>query len=80
MNNESVTVVYTDTKKAFDSMSHNRLLKIVTQYGFDDNLVNWLNEFLNSRSQSVLINNTMSDPLKIHSRVSQGGVIGPILF
>ena len=52
----------------------------MTQYGFDDNLVNWLSEFLNSRTQSVIINNTLSDPLKIHSGVPQGGVIGPLLF
>ena len=80
LKNESVTVVYTDIKKAFDSVSHNRLLKILIQYGFDDNLVNWLNEFLNNRSQRVLINNTLSDPLKIYSGVPQGGVIGPLLF
>ena len=73
-------MVYTDIKKAFDSVSHIRLLKIMTQYGFDNNLVNWLSDFLNSRTQSVLINNTLSDPLKIHSGVPQSGVIGPLLF
>ena len=57
------------SKKGFDSVSHNRLLKILIQYGFDDNLVNWLNEFLNKRSQRVIINNTLSDPLKIRSGV-----------
>ena len=80
MNNESVTVVYTDIKKAFDSVSHKRLIKIFIQYGFDDDLVNWLNEFLNNRSQRVIINNTFSDPLEIYSGVPQGGVIGPLLF
>ena len=52
----------------------------MTQYGFDDNLVNWINEFLNNRSQRVLINNILSDPLKIHSGVPQGGLIGPLLL
>ena len=50
------------------------------QYGLDDNLVNWLNEFSNNKSQRVIIKNTLSDPLKIHSGVSQGGIIGPLLF
>ena len=80
MNNESVTVVCTDIKKAFDSVSHNRLLKVLIQYGFDDNLVSWFNEFLNNKSQKKIINNTLSDPLKIHSWVPQGGIIGPLLF
>ena len=34
-----------------------------------------MNEFLNNRTQRVLINNTLSDPLTIYS-----GVIGPLLF
>ena len=42
--------------------------------------MNWLYELLNSRSQSVLINNTLSNPLKIHSELPQGGVIGPLRF
>ena len=68
------------SKKTFDSVSHNRLLKVLIQYGFDNSLVNCLNEFLNIRSQRVLINNTLSDPLKIHSGIPQGGAIGPLLF
>ena len=79
-NEKTVTVVYTDIKKAFDSVSHNGLLKTLSKYDFDDSLVNWLNKFLNIRSQRVIITNTLSDPLKIHSGVPQGGIIGPLLF
>ena len=61
-------------------MSHQRILKILTQYGLHDSLINWFNEFLNNRSQRVIINNTLSDPLTIYSGVPQGGVIGPLLF
>ena len=50
------------------------------QYGFYDNLVNWLKEFLNNRSKREIINNTLSDPLKINSGVPQCGIIGPLLF
>ena len=80
MNNESVKVVYTDIKKAFDSISHNRLLKILIQYGFNDNLLCWIIELLNNRSQRVLINNTLSNSLKIPSGVPKGGIICPLLF
>ena len=80
MNNESVKVVYTDIKKAFDSISHNRLLKILIQYGFNDNLLCWIIELLNNRSQRVLINNTLSNSLKIPSGVPKGVIICPLLF
>ena len=52
----------------------------MTQYGFHDNSVNLLSKFLNSRTQIVPNNDTLTDPLKIHSGVPQGGVIGPLLF
>ena len=61
-------------------MSHQRLLKVLTQYGLHDSLINWFNEFLNNRSQKVLINNTLSDLLTIYSGVPKGGVIGPLFF
>ena len=48
-NNECL--MFLNIKKAFDSVSHIRLLKILIQYGFDDNLVSWFNEFLNNKSQ-----------------------------
>ena len=55
---QSFTVVYTGIKKTFD-FCHITNFKFLIQYGVDDNLVNWLNEFLNNRSQRVLINNTL---------------------
>ena len=67
LKNEFTIVVYTDIQKAFDSVSHKRLLKILSQYGLHENLVNWFDNFLNNRSQRVVINNSLSDPLTIYS-------------
>ena len=80
LKNKFTKVVYTDIQKAFDSVSHKRLLKILNQYGLHENLINWFDNFLDNRSQRVLINNTLSDPLTIYSGVPQGGVVGPLLF
>ena len=80
LKNEFTKVVYTDIQKAFDSVSHKRLLKILNQYGLHESLIDWFDNFLNNRSQRVLINNTLSDSLTIYSGVPQGGVVGPLLF
>ena len=80
LKNEFTKVVYTDIQKAFDSVSHKRLLKILNQYGLHESLIDWFDNFLNNRSQRVFINNKLSDSLKIYSRVPQGGVVGPLLF
>ena len=61
-------------------MSHQRLLKVLTQYGLHDSLINCFNEFLNNRSQRLLINNTLSDHLIIYCRLPQGGVIVPLFL
>ena len=40
-------VVYTDIKKALNSVSHKQLLKILSQYGLHESLVKWFNIFFN---------------------------------
>ena len=80
LKNEYIKEVYTDIQKAFDSVSHKRLLKVLSQYGLHKSLVKWLNNSLIGKSQRVVINDTLSDPLSIYSGVPQGGVIGPLLF
>ena len=53
-------MLYTDIQKPFDLVSHQRLINPLTQYGLHDSLINWFKEFLNNRTQRVLVNNTLS--------------------
>ena len=46
---------------------------------FNRNLVEWFKEFLQDRTQRVVIGNTFLEPLFIFSGAPQGGVIGPHL-
>ena len=78
--NKSINVIYTDNQKAFDSFSHFKLIKTLSQYKINRNLVEWFKEFLQERTQRVVISNTFSESLPIFSGVPQGGVIGPLLF
>lgn len=76
----TVDIVYTDIAKAFDTVSHNKLLQVLNSYGIVNNIYKWLESFLNNRSQQVVINDICSIPLNVFSGVPQGSVIGPILF
>ena len=78
--NKSIKIIYTDVKKAFDSVSHIKLITTLSQNNFHSSLVSWLQEFLNDKTQKVVINNTFSESLPVFSGVPEGGVIGPILF
>jgi len=63
-------------KKAFDSVSHPKLL-IKLKAG---NLLAWITDFLSNRSQCVRLGNSLSQPISVMSGVPQGSVIGPTLF
>ena len=78
--NLSTHVIYTDLSKAFDSISHPKLISVLNSYRINSIVVNWLENFLAGRSQQVVINSIVSDPLSVHSGVVQGSIIGPLMF
>ena len=73
-------VVYIDFKKAFDSVSHTKLLLKLQTYWICGDLLGWITSFLCSRTQSVKIFDVLSSVIAVSSGVPQGSVLGPILF
>ena len=79
-NNQVTGAVYIDYKKAFDTISHDILLKKLRLYGFSADTVTWFQNYLSSRSQSTLVNSNMSRSKRVKYGVPQGSTLGPTLF
>ena len=57
-----MNTLYTDIKKAFDSVNHRLLIKVLLFYGTNNQLVDWIENFLTNRFQQVCINASVSPP------------------
>lgn len=72
--------VFIDLKKAFDTVSHELLLKKLNEIGIQESAFKVLKSYLTNRSQIVKIRETQSNPQNITYGVPQGSILGPLLF
>ena len=76
-----VATAFVDFRKAFDCVSHGILLhKLKHKFGIEGNLLSWITDYLNHRSQITVVNSTQSDELNVTCGIPQGSVLGPCLF
>ena len=73
-------VVYLDFQKAFDKVSHQRLLVKLKAHGICNDVINWTEKWIAHRRQRVILDGEISNWKSVLSGVPQGSVLGPMLY
>ena len=72
--------IFIDIKKAFDTVSHELLLKKLDIIGIRGTENQWFRDYLSGRTQSTTIGKAKSTHRTITCGVPQGSILGPLLF
>ena len=77
---QSLSIIYTDLKKAFDTVPHDLLLAKLEHYGVRNETLKWIASFLDNRKQRVVVDGVASDYCSVESGVPQGGTLSGLFF
>ena len=70
-----------DLSAAFDTTDHFILLnRLQHMYGISGTALSWFSSYLTNRTQSVIVDDHISQVSSLSYGVPQGSVLGPILF
>ena len=77
---DGVRTVFCDIRKAFDHVWHVGLIYKLKAAGVSGDVVRWFQSYLSGRRQRVVLPGSFSEWVYIKAGVSQGSIVGPLLF
>ena len=75
-----VLSVFIDLKKAFDTVSHDLILKKLIMLGIKGKEIEWFKSYMSNRKQFVQLDDVSSEKKNVTVGVQQGSLLGVLLF
>jgi len=77
---ENAFLITLDAQKAFDSVDHDYLIKVLKAYKFPQTYIDWVKIIYKNLEASVLVNGFTTDKFRIDQSVKQGDALSCALF
>jgi retron-type reverse transcriptase len=77
---QKIILLKLDFAKAFDTIDHLAMIKIMQQMGFDSKWIQWITLLFGSGKSSVLLNGVLGRQFFCKRGVRQGDPLSPLIF
>jgi hypothetical protein len=74
-----VLIAMLDLSAAFDTISHDILLRSLSASGIQGTALQWMTSYVRNRTQTVIVMGQRSESRQLNPGVAQGSVLGPLL-